>query len=624
MHRIADARSKGRTNVNLSQEEMEALERRSGIQQPEPSPSPAMVSPPLTPSKSSKSKSSGSRSSSSTSLVNSKGRKKGEKSSSTPAKSNSKAKVERKPVPAEPSTAYNSASGPQGIMVPGPNGVPIFAPLVSYPPSPEIATRAAGMRPRSRSSSKHSRRVSTPPERIDAYAAYASRYYAGQGMRPPSSGSNRSIGDEYDYYPPSASRTRSVSNAQYYRPAPPDDYDVPVGPATPGRRNASGPADVRYGSVRRVPPGSSPLAPPRPGAQHANSDPAVSRRKGGVLGTQLERTSSGGSSSSDDQGVQVNIVPDASGGYSINRAAVVAAPAVAPSSGTEARRRKGARSQLRRLAIKLGTDGPHKVLPTPKQIKILFNGSYIIKTTNARYVWEHPFYPQYYVPYSELQSTAKTSGALKITEGEKFAAGDAGKTLARQLRLSVGEKSTDDVLAFSEELEGLAEGLRGLVKIGFEGVDRWFEEDLPIFVHPKDPFKRIEILASARPVRVFVGGQKVAETTTSMHLYETGLPVRYYIPLTSVDPGVLRRSETRTRCPYKGESEYYSVVVGGETYEDVVWFYDRPTLESAQIAGLVCFYNEKVDIELDGEILERPVTHFGKSKPRENKKPSAV
>lgn len=349
LERIARARAKGKTNVNLSAEEMEALERRRG-QPPEPSvlPTQALASPPATPAKTPKGKA-GSRTSSSTSLTSQKTRKRGNtsslfsgQSSPSPAKSNSKAKVERKPS-AELALPYPSGSGPPGIMVPGPNGVPVFAPIVNYaPPSPELARAQPGStRTRSRSTSKHSRRESTPPERPDPYAQYPPRYYhPSAGARPESSGSNRSMPDDIDWYPPPPSpRNRSASNAHQYAAyrGGPDDYDVPPPlPAAQGRRNVSGPADVRYASLRRVPPSSSPLAP-RPAMQHASSDPAGGARKLSSLGQELERTSS---SSSDDQGVQVSIVPDAGGGYSINRAP--AGPVVV-AAGNEGRRRKGRR-----------------------------------------------------------------------------------------------------------------------------------------------------------------------------------------------------------------------------------------------------------------------------------------
>jgi len=333
MRRIAEARANRQLNVNLSVEEMEALERRRGPpSEPVPRPPPQFsASPPSTPAKTSKGKS-GSRSNSSTSLSNQKTRRRGNtglfgvQSSPSPAKSNSKVKVDRKPSN-ERSSSYSSGNGPPGVMVPGPDGRPVFAPLVNYAPSNATASRA---RAGSRSASKHSRRDSTPPERTDVYAQYPPRYYyPPSGMRPDSSSSNRSMQDDMDYYP-TASRQRSASNAQYaaYRPA--DDYDAPSLPAAQGRRNVSGPANIQYSTLRRVPPASSPLAA-RPGAQHASSEPAGAGRKGSGLDHELERTSS---SSSDDQGVQVNIAPGAiGGGYSVNRA-----PALV---GSEGRRKKG-------------------------------------------------------------------------------------------------------------------------------------------------------------------------------------------------------------------------------------------------------------------------------------------
>lgn len=101
----------------------------------------------------------------------------------------------------------------------------------------------------------------------------------------------------------------------------------------------------------------------------------------------------------------------------------------------------------------------------------------------------------------------------------------------------------------------------------------------------------------------------------AQHLHETGLPVRYYLPATAVDPVLLRESATTTECPYKGIANYYSLVLGAgtaqeRTLKDVVWYYRNPAHESARVAGLLCFYNEKVDIELGGEMLERPKTIF--------------
>lgn len=126
---------------------------------------------------------------------------------------------------------------------------------------------------------------------------------------------------------------------------------------------------------------------------------------------------------------------------------------------------------------------------------------------------------------------------------------------------------------------------------------------MPIYVHPKDPFKRIDILPSTRPIEVRLDGKTVCKSSFAMHLFETGLPTRYYLPVGSVDASLLRRSELVTKCPYKGEAEYYHVIVDGKIHENIVWYYRNPIQESIAIAGLICFYNEKVEVLLDGMVL---------------------
>ncbi|OQO13102.1 hypothetical protein B0A48_02566 [Cryoendolithus antarcticus] len=260
---------------------------------------------------------------------------------------------------------------------------------------------------------------------------------------------------------------------------------------------------------------------------------------------------------------------------------------------------------LEALAIKLAAEGPHKILPTPRLVQILHNGVYIVRTTGAAFVWEVPYYPQLYFPAAALKAEG-----LQVSAGDEIKS-KHGKVIAHRLTLKVGDKSTDDCIRWVDDLSGLGKALAGLVKITFNAVDQWFEEATPIYIHPKDPFKRIDILQSTRPMKISIHGVTVAETSSSMHLYETGLPCRYYFPLTNVKAGVLVKSDLKTGCPYKGEAEYYSVDLGeGRVAKDVVWYYTRPTLECAKIEGLVCFYNEKVDIKLDGKKLEKPVSPF--------------
>lgn len=112
-----------------------------------------------------------------------------------------------------------------------------------------------------------------------------------------------------------------------------------------------------------------------------------------------------------------------------------------------------------------------------------------------------------------------------------------------------------------------------MIRIPFASAQAWLEEDTPMFGHPKDPFHRVDTLTSLRPVKISLGGKVLAESPYSVHLYETKLPCRYYIPLSTIDQTLLRKNKKTTTCPYKGTAEYYDVVVGDEVQEGLVWYY---------------------------------------------------
>jgi uncharacterized protein (DUF427 family) len=109
---------------------------------------------------------------------------------------------------------------------------------------------------------------------------------------------------------------------------------------------------------------------------------------------------------------------------------------------------------------------------------------------------------------------------------------------------------------------------------------------------------------------VEVDGVTLADSHSPRILFETGLPARYYLPLSDLRTELMRPTETTSHCPYKGTAAYWSVQVGDTTYDDLVWIYRTPLPESVKIAGLACFYNEKVDLFVDGVREERPVTKF--------------
>ncbi|KAI1136534.1 DUF427-domain-containing protein [Hypoxylon sp. FL0543] len=260
-----------------------------------------------------------------------------------------------------------------------------------------------------------------------------------------------------------------------------------------------------------------------------------------------------------------------------------------------------AQPNLHDLGKKLVEEGPLKSLPTSRRVRILFNGEYVADTTSALYVWEHEYYPYFYVPRKSITRNLDTPGS------------DPGSYSVATLQ--VGHKTTDRVIVFGDELNPRSKALEGMVRIEFGAADAWFEEDTQIYVHPKDPFRRVDVLHSTRALEVRVSGVLVARTGSAYHLHETGLPCRYYVPATAVDPRMLRRSETTTACPYKGTANYYDVAItdgaGRKTeIRDLVWYYKTPTLECANVAGFLCFYHEMdgVEITLDGEVVPRPET----------------
>jgi uncharacterized protein (DUF427 family) len=139
-------------------------------------------------------------------------------------------------------------------------------------------------------------------------------------------------------------------------------------------------------------------------------------------------------------------------------------------------------------------------------------------------------------------------------------------------------------------------------------MDSWFEEDDEVFVHPRDPYHRVDVLNSSRHVKVVVEGEVVAETHRPRLLFETGLPTRYYFPKLDVRLELLEPTDSVTACPYKGQARYWSVRVGDHVVKDLVWSYPTTIPECPKIENLLSFYNEKVDLYVDGELQVRPKT----------------
>jgi uncharacterized protein (DUF427 family) len=233
--------------------------------------------------------------------------------------------------------------------------------------------------------------------------------------------------------------------------------------------------------------------------------------------------------------------------------------------------------------------------PCPKRVRAYVGGELVADTVHALYVWEIPYYPAFYIPAGDVRATLVATGATEHSPSR----GDA-EVLDVKTSRAVVEAAARRYPA--PHVEALA----GHVRFDWESMDEWFEEDEPVYVHPRDPHTRVDILDSSRHVEVRVDGLVVAGTHHPKLLFETGLPTRYYLPMTDVRLDLMTQTSTISRCPYKGTATYWSL---GEQV-DLAWCYRSPLRESQRIAGLVAFYNERVDLVVDGVAQERPRSRF--------------
>ncbi len=152
----------------------------------------------------------------------------------------------------------------------------------------------------------------------------------------------------------------------------------------------------------------------------------------------------------------------------------------------------------------------------------------------------------------------------------------------------------------------------GHVSVAWDAVDAWFEEDEQVEVHPRDPYHRIDTFSTSRRVTAHFDDQQLADSTRAKALYETGLPTRYYLPADDVRTDLLEPSDTITRCAYKGTARHWSARVGHRVVADVAWQYDEVRREGEPVRGLIAFYNERVDIDVDGSRELRPNTQWSR------------
>jgi uncharacterized protein (DUF427 family) len=257
--------------------------------------------------------------------------------------------------------------------------------------------------------------------------------------------------------------------------------------------------------------------------------------------------------------------------------------------------------------------------PTAKRIRAVLGGDTVVDSTRAALVWEpRRIVPSYAVPAEDVRGELVPAGPAAAGADR-----DAGVSLPDVTGLRVldpripfavhsAEGEAADLHAAGQRRPGAAfrpadPDLAGLVVLDFGAFDAWYEEDELNVAHPRDPFHRIDVLPSSRQVRLELDGQVLAASSRPALLFETMLPTRYYLPRADVTAELIP-SDTRTWCAYKGQASYFSASVGGRLVPDIAWTYPDPRPEAAPVRGLIAFFDERIDVDLDGERRARPVT----------------
>ena len=237
--------------------------------------------------------------------------------------------------------------------------------------------------------------------------------------------------------------------------------------------------------------------------------------------------------------------------------------------------------------------------PIQRRVRAMLAGVTIADSRKVMLMLENRRLAVYYFPVNDVR--------IDLFVPTRFSSSHPGKGEASFFSVKVGERTAET--AAWRYLQPERGDLKDYVAFYWHLMDQWFEEDDEVFVHPRDPYHRVDVLNSSRHVKVVVGGVVVAETDRPRLLFETGLPTRYYIPKLDVRLDLLTPTSSVTRCPYKGKASYWSVNVNGKEFTDIVWGYPAPIPECPKIENLLCFYDEKVEaVYVDEELQPKPVT----------------
>lgn len=244
-----------------------------------------------------------------------------------------------------------------------------------------------------------------------------------------------------------------------------------------------------------------------------------------------------------------------------------------------------------------------QIEPTPRRIRLRLGNRLVADSTHAQLFIQYgpAGLPTYYLPLADVADGVLVDEVV----------GEQGQ---RTWTVLAGSKRADAAAWTHGDPTGDMAALAGHVTFSWRQLE-WYEEDERVVVHARDPYKRVDTLRSSRRVQVLVAGVEVANTVRPLLLFETHLPTRYYLPFEDVRTDLLEASDTVTACPYKGQARYWSVRAGDTFARDAAWSYPDPIPENPKIRDLLCFFNERVDLVVDGVSLPRPVSPWSQPTP---------
>lgn len=229
---------------------------------------------------------------------------------------------------------------------------------------------------------------------------------------------------------------------------------------------------------------------------------------------------------------------------------------------------------------------------SPRRVRAVVGGATVADSVRVKLLHQSGRLPVHCFPAEDVRADLLVpSGRTEPVEG---------KGVAEWLDAVAGDRRVEGAGWRWARADPRAPWLEGLVTLRWAAMDSWWEEDEEVFVHARDPYHRVDVLASSRRVVVRLRGETVAESSAACVLFETGLPPRWYLPPEDVRRERLQPMDLATSCPYKGAARFWSVQAGGRPHEAVVWSYAEPLVAVAPIAGRLAFFVEQAEHEIDG------------------------